>query len=131
MRKLNIESSDFSPRVYFNLDENKFEISGESRPENTSKFYAPIIEWAELLAQDELSTVVAKTLYFDFKFDYFNSTSAKFILDFLQTLQTCQSKLKDSKIIIRWHYDERDEDMRDSGEEFSHLVDLPFEFIQV
>ena len=131
MRILKIEPSDFSPKVYFNLDENKFEISGESRPENTSKFYAPLIEWAEALATDEISTIQAKTLHFDFKFEYFNSTSAKFILDFLQTLQACQEKLKNSKIIIRWYYDERDEDMHDSGEEFSHLVNLPFEFIQV
>ena len=30
---------------------------------------------------------------------------------------------------VHWYYPEDDEDMRESGEEYSELVDLPFELI--
>jgi len=131
MKELKIAASEFSPKVYFSLSENKFEVSGESRPENTSKFYADLIAWADSVIANEIESIQVDKMIFEFRFDYFNSTSAKFILDFLQNLERMQGLLKGTKIIIQWYFDARDEDMRDSGEEFSHLVNLPFEFITV
>lgn len=129
MDTLLIEATEFSPKIYFNPNENKFEIKGESRPENTSKFYAQLIQWVEHWKTDLSANPPSKHFVFEFRFDYFNSTSAKFILDFLQKLNELVHLIPDLKISIRWYYDARDEDMRESGEEFSHLVDLPFEFV--
>ncbi len=129
MDTLLIEATEFSPKIYFNPNENKFEIRGESRPENTSKFYAQLIQWVEQWKTDLSANPPSKHFVFEFRFDYFNSTSAKFILDFLQKLNELVHLIPDLKISIRWYYDSRDEDMRESGEEFSHLVDLPFEFV--
>ncbi|MCE9540891.1 MAG: DUF1987 domain-containing protein, partial [Bacteroidetes bacterium] len=35
-----------------------------------------------------------------------------------------------SQIKVLWYYKAKDEDMKESGEEFARLVNIPFEFIQ-
>lgn len=42
-------------------------------------------------------------------------------------LYSYYSKGVDIKII--WYYKEKDEDIREAGEEYAKLVNLPFEFI--
>lgn len=130
MDGLLIEQSDFSPLVNFDLQKNVFEIKGESRPENTSKFYGEILSWlaafGEYLKANPSNTIIN----FHFKLDYFNSTSAKFILDMLRQLETIYKQQGSTNILIHWYHDKLDDDMRDSGEEFSQLVQLPFVFIE-
>jgi len=133
MNALLIEPSDFSPKVVFDPVKNLFEVSGESRPENTSKFYVPILEWLQQYQnvlyweKDKFGQSAAKT--FEFKFDYFNSTSAKFIMDVLMQLDKMAQD--GFNINAKWYYDKRDEDMKESGEEFSKLLKkLPMEFIE-
>ena len=133
MNALLIESSDFSPKVMFDPAKNLFEISGESRPENTSKFYVPILQWLEQYQnvlyweKDKFGQGAARV--FEFKLDYFNSTSAKFIMDVLMQLDKMAQDGYDIK--AKWFYDKRDEDMKESGEEFSKLLKkLSIEFIE-
>ena len=45
MKALVIQSTSNTPKVLFEPDTLRFEISGESRPENVSVFYLPILEW--------------------------------------------------------------------------------------
>ncbi|HEY4798099.1 MAG TPA: DUF1987 domain-containing protein [Bacteroidia bacterium] len=134
MNALLIEPSDFSPKVVFDPAKNLFELSGESRPENTSKFYVPILEWLQQYQnvlyweKDKFGQSQPKT--FEFKLDYFNSTSAKFIMDVLMQLDKMAQD--GFNIKAKWHYDKRDEDMKESGEEFSKLLKkLPIEFVEV
>lgn len=129
MQPLNISPTEFSPRINFSPETNKFEIQGESRPENTAKFYSLVLDWIQKFQHYLKQNPSERNLIFEFRFDYFNSTSAKFILDLFRQLDDLQKEVSSVKIHIRWHFDKLDEDMRDSGEEFSHLVNLPFEFI--
>ena len=134
MNSLIINSTDFSPKIILDPTKNIFEISGESRPENTSKFYAPILQWLEqyqnILYWEKDKFGQAPPKIFEFKLDYFNSTSAKFIMDILMQLdKMCQDGYN---IQTKWYYDKRDEDMKESGEEFSKLLQkLTFEFIEL
>ncbi|MEK6615683.1 MAG: DUF1987 domain-containing protein [Bacteroidota bacterium] len=133
MNVLIIEPSDFSPKVIFDPAKNLFEISGESRPENTSKFYVPILEWLvqyqSVLYWEKDKFGEGTSHVFEFKFDYFNSTSAKFIMDVLMQLDKMAQD--GFSIKVKWYYDKRDEDMKESGEEFSKLLKkLPVEFIE-
>ncbi len=129
MDSLIIEPTEYSPSVNFNTSTLKFVISGESRPENCGKFYTPIVTWLAQFEQeltDKKST--DSTLLFIFKFDYFNSTSAKFIMNLLQIIKKIEVAKK-QKVVIEWHYDEMDEDMMDAGKEFCEAAELEFEFI--
>ena len=133
MNALIIEPSDFSPKIILDPTKNIFEFAGESRPENTSKFYTPILQWLEqyqsVLYWEKDKFGQGGQRVFEFKLDYFNSTSAKFIMDIL--IQLDKMAQEGYNIKARWHYDKRDEDMKESGEEFSKLLKkLPIEFIE-
>ena len=133
MESILLESTQTTPKVIIDPENNKFEISGESRPENTSKFYSPIITWfenylTELDAQDKNLTS-SKTTSVEFKLDYFNSTSAKFILDLFFQIERVMKKGLPGEIV--WHYDKRDTDMKESGEEFSKLAPgVPIRYVE-
>lgn len=132
MDQLILQADEFTPAVIFDPNSNKFEISGESRPENAGKFYEPIIKWLEQyqanLYFQKSNFGTANKITFEFKFEYFNSTSAKYILDVLKTLDTyfTEGYLES----INWYYDAMDEDMKESGEEFSKLVSIPFKLLE-
>ena len=131
MEAILIEPTEFSPGLILDPVNSKFEIYGESRPENARKFFEPAIKWLEdyrlnLFWQKEKFGKTQK-IVFEFKFDYFNSTSGKFILDILKQLD--KYFLEGYNIEIKWYHDQRDEDMKDSGGEFAKLVQTPFEFI--
>jgi hypothetical protein len=132
MDALIIEQTEFAPKVVLDPVNNKFEISGESRPENAGKFYEPIVKWLEqyqaVLFYQKGQNGKANKVLFDFSLDYFNSTSAKHLLDILKQLDTYYNE--GHEVLIRWFYISQDEDMRDSGEEFSKLISAPLEFIE-
>jgi len=126
-----IEQTEFAPKVVLDAVNNIFEVSGESRPENAGKFYEPIVKWLEAfhveLKQRTTDKTVGPPMVFGFSLDYFNSTSAKHLLDILKQLDLI--KKEGFNIMIRWFYHELDEDMKESGEEFSKLISVPFEFV--
>ena len=72
MKELNIEPTSTSPKVIFDPTTNIFEITGESRPENASVFYKPIIDWVKELemffANNEKQTDTP--FEFNFHFDW-------------------------------------------------------------
>lgn len=123
MKNLLINSTQLTPKVTFDKEKNIFEISGESTPESAAEFYNPIIQWLKdyesilYFAKTEYGKV--KNLKMTVKFDYFNSTSAKFILDIFLVLQKFKNEGYDTE--IDWHYDSGDIDMKEAGEEFAGL----------
>ena len=131
MDKIIIEPTEFSPRVVLDAVKSKYEISGESRPENPAKFFQPILKWLE---QYQSVLFFQKTNYnndaqisFEFKLEYFNSTSAKYIFDVIKVLNNYFDSGYNTK--IKWYYDSRDEDMKEAGKELEKLVKVPFEFV--
>jgi hypothetical protein len=128
MEKLIIEPTFNSPSVILDPGSNKFEFSGESRPENVRKFYLPILEWLEKFADEQKgSSSRLSSLLVQFDFEYFNSTSAKYILDIFKALNV----LNDIgiEIQVRWLYEEDDEDMLEVGQEMSRMSKLEFEYV--
>jgi SiaC family regulatory phosphoprotein/Family of unknown function (DUF6272) len=129
MRKLIFEKTGSSPKVILDPDKNVFEISGESRPPDVSAFYGEILRWWDdyslhlLKSQDNTNPVVV-----NFDLEYFNSSSAKYILDFCKQVALVRSKGK--SIDVKWKYEEDDIDMLEAGEEMSRIAKLPFEFVK-
>jgi hypothetical protein len=131
MDALKIEATEDSPAVVFDPNGGQLSISGYSRPENAGKFYSPLLEWItkyeSVLFWIKEQKKGEKPLVFDFKLDYFNSTSAKYIMDIILVLNKLVEK--GHSVQIRWHYDKRDDDMLDAGKEFADMVQLKFDFI--
>ncbi|HAN00371.1 MAG TPA: nuclear pore complex subunit [Marinilabiliales bacterium] len=133
MEPLHAKETTSTPKVYFDPDQNLFEIKGCSRPEDVRDFYVPVITWLEKfrlsINDDFRAKYTGSPLVFRFKFDYFNSSSAKFILDMLVLIN--QMHANGLNVNIHWFYDQNDEDMREVGEELSEVVDFPFEYVEV
>ena len=131
---INIAATSKSPGVTLDTELNIFEIQGNSRPENVRDFYYPLIDklkkyFEDLLAKNKMKATKDLPLEFKFKLTYFNSSSAKFILDILVLIKEYEDL--GFNIKIYWHYDEDDEDMHVVGQDFSDMIDFPFIFIMV
>lgn len=128
MRKLVIDQTSSSPKVILDPEKRIFQISGESRPPDVGEFYGEIMDWLKDYSHhlsnssDEKDPVV-----FSFDLEYFNSSSARYLLDFCKQIAQVQSKGKD--VMVKWHYEDDDMDMLEVGREMSRMSKLPFEFI--
>ena len=120
MEVIKIMGTDDTPNVIFDAENEIFEISGRSLPEDVSSFYEPIISWL-----DEYSKNTNVKSVFNFKLVYFNTASSKMLLDILMKLEEIYESGKE--VLVKWFYPEDDEDMQEAGEEYADIVDVPFE----
>ncbi|ANQ49055.1 DUF1987 domain-containing protein [Flammeovirga yaeyamensis] len=117
MKVLNLAGTEDTPKVVLDKENEIFEISGRSLPEDSAEFFAPILSWIDEYAEENNSETK-----FLFKLEYFNTASSKLILDILSKLEEVEG------VTVVWYYHEDDEDMQEAGEEFEELVELEFEF---
>jgi hypothetical protein len=117
MQILNLEGTEDTPKIILDKNNGIFEISGRSLPEDSAEFFQPVLDWL-----DEYKEAPNDSTEFMFKLEYFNTASSKLILDILSNLEDIEGTT------VIWYYHEDDEDMEEAGEEFSELVELPFEF---
>jgi hypothetical protein len=134
MRILNIEPTIKSPKIIFDPKNFIFEMEGSSRPENVRDFYYPIIEtlkrfYESIIENDELEKFSSRVFKYNFKLEYFNSSSAKFISDILLIIDKYNKKGFINKIY--WYFEDRDDDMIEVGEDFSELINVPFNFVMI
>lgn len=133
MDALIIEATENSPLISFDTESKIFEIVGESRPENVREFYEPILNWMDDCGTEMSSNLNdennATPITFNFKLEYFNSSSSKFILDIVKKIYDYHTK--GIKIKVNWFFDEGDEDMQEAGEELSKMVKFPFEYVEI
>ena len=124
MDNLELEPSNKTPKIDFNASTGILEISGRSIPENSVEYYRPALEWL-----DEYALGPIPTTKFIFKLEYFNTSSSKCILDIFRKLESL--KENGSTAQVNWYFDEDDEDMQESGEDFKEIINLPFEMIEL
>ena len=120
MQVIKIQGSDDTPTVTLDKENNIFEISGRSLPEDVVAFYTPILDWLTEYASDPLDKTV-----FNFKLEYFNTASSKLLLDVLLKLEDIKNDGHD--VLVKLHYPDDDEDMLDAGTEYADIVDVEFE----
>ncbi len=112
-----------TPRVILDKKQDQYWFSGTSIPENSRKFYEPIIQWViEYIKEPNKETVV------NFKMKYFNTSSTKSLLDIMDLFKEISRQGK--PLIINWYFPEEDEDMYEAGVGFSKMVRFPFNFIK-
>jgi hypothetical protein len=117
MEILSLKGTEETPTILLDKDKGVFEISGRSLKQNSAEFYRPVLEWIGNYAVAPNSST-----HFSFKLEYFNTATSKAILDVLNALKS----IMNTKII--WYFHDDDEDMEEEGQDFSELVDIPFEF---
>jgi hypothetical protein len=121
MEKIVIEPTNETPRIVLDKENNVFEISGNSLPEDVVNFYTPILSWFEEYANTPNERTEVK-----FSMDYYNTSSSKMILKILEKFRDIHRKGFD--VEVHWHFMEDDEDMIEAGEDYSENIKVPFKF---
>jgi hypothetical protein len=124
MESLIIESTNKTPKVFFNALNGKMELVGRSIPENSFQFYEPLLQWL-----DEYAKSPQDQTNFTFKLDYFNTSSSMYILGILKKLEKMHLEGKNVKVF--WYYDAEDEDMLQTGEDLRQIVKIPIEMTEL
>lgn len=123
-KKLHIEKTDDTPQITLDAENNIFEISGVSIPENANTFYATVINWF-----NELFEYNPTNIDLSVKLDYYNSASSKKIVELLILLENFHKN--SCRIHINWFYKKNDIIMENKGKELLSLMSIPFDVIEM
>ncbi|MDF1673624.1 MAG: DUF1987 domain-containing protein [Vicingaceae bacterium] len=108
-----------TPEIIFNKTNGEILIEGRSIPENSNTFYTPFIDELKKYSQSPMEKTTVS-----FRLDYFNTSSSKSILEILRILKSIT--ISGKQVEINWFYDEHDEEIEESGADFSSIVQMPF-----
>lgn len=120
METLIVKATKTNPYICFDPSNKKYEISGQSFPENPYDAFDPIFNW--------LNKNISKldhTMKINIQADYFNSASNRLLLKMFRILEVQIQAGKQIKVV--WKYE--DEEIQNDGVIFSRLVNIPFEFV--
>lgn len=124
MRPFTREAKNNTPYVHIDYETGHIEMKGVSHPENVFTFYNPLYEAIKELGKTSNREIVA-----DFALEYFNTSSARCIFMILKEIKNLGRGGK--HLTVNWHYEEEDDDMLETGEDFQELIELPFNFIEI
>ena len=123
MNTFTTEQTPKTPHINFDPTAGVFEIKGKSVPENSVIYYKSLFDWVDLYVQNP-----AKSTTLNIQLDYFNTSSAKCIVDLFKKIELIHKNGK-GEAIINWHYNEPDEDMLEAGEDYKSIIKIPFNLI--
>lgn len=124
MEKLTIAATIKTPAINFDHDKGLLDIKGRSIPENSIEFYKPLVQCLEKYASTPKATTNANV-----HLEYFNTSSSKCILDIFKKLENIHKS--GSQMVITWFYEQDDEDMREAGEDYQAIINVPFKMVEV
>jgi hypothetical protein len=124
MENLLIEASKKTPLVSFDINTGVFKIKGRSVPENTYEFYDPIMHWIAEFSENPNPSIVLKI-----ELDYFNTSSSKFLFELLKKTKNIKNTNSNCDLKIEWYFEDGDDEMKESGQDFMDLLGIPFELI--
>lgn len=124
MERLEITPSLLMPKIIFDKQKGIFSISGTSRPEHPTQFYAPVLEWMK----NYLTNPNSKTVL-EINIEYFNTSTSKVFLDLFELLEEAANR--GIEVHVNWYYVPDDEEMMEAGEELLELVSLPYSLLEI
>ncbi len=122
MNSLYLAKTSKTPEIAFDPKSEIFEISGRSIPENSVEFYRPVMEWLDAFQKEKGSSIILLV-----RLEYFNTSSSKCMIDIFRKLE--KMHFNGHNVVIKWYYEEQDEDMKESGEDFKDILKVPLEMI--
>ena len=109
--------------ILLNTEEKLLQLSNRSISPDPELIFNPLIDILNVYfgSNDKLICKI--------KLEYFNSSSARSLLNLLQRLES-QHK-KGFKISVMWYHTVDDDDSREFGEDLQELITLPVDIIEV
>lgn len=124
MEALSIEATAKTPAVRFEPTKGELEVSGCSIHENADGFYSPLWERVDAYCAAPAARTTVRV-----KLDYFNSSSAKYLLDIFKRLDDLHAA-GGSKVTLEWYFEEGDLDMQEAGNDYKGLLDMPVKVVE-
>ena len=126
MENLKIAATERSPEVDFDFKYGILSLRGESYPEDASAVFGPIFAALEQF----LANLGSREIRFDFDLTYFNSSSAKALMNMFQLLDHAGGT--GARIKVTWFYAPDDDTMKEFGEDFSEdLEHVTFDLVAI
>ncbi len=109
-----------------------FEFVGDSRPENVKIFFDPILQWLNDYANfiKSIPEAKAQIILVNYKLDYFNSSSAKYIIEIIKKIEKINLETNIS-FIQQWFYEIGDDDSKQVAEEFTKMTHAKLVLLEV
>lgn len=121
---LSADKNNQTPLVHFKTS-GELKIKGSSYPEDPMKFYGQVIDWVKELKKLNLPKIELTVCL-----DYFNTSTSKLMLYIFRQLESIYlNDKKDVRVI--WYYHSYDEDMIESGKDYSSLLEMPFQLMEI
>ena len=117
------EKTKNSPEIVLDVENKAFKIGGRSIVEDPGEFYAPIYKWLEEYVKSPLPET-----NFVFDLEYFNSSSARQIMEIIMLLEKIPGT--SNKVKVSWLYEEGDEMSKERGDEIKLVSKLDFEITE-
>lgn len=122
---LKIEVTETTPALLFDVNKGILILKGKSIPENPIPFYEPLLKQVEKYAENPVSENMITI-----EMDYFNTPSAKYLLDILKHYEAIIDK--GNKVSVLWRYEKGDTDMLQAGKDYQNFLGkLSFEFQEI
>ena len=125
MEPLHIPATDKTPEVDFDPTEGLLTITGCSIHENADKFFRALLDRIEAYG-----SAPAKRTTIKLALTYFNSSSAKYILDLLKIMDEIHAS-GNAQVSMEWEYEEGDLDMKEAGQDYKGLLEMPVRLLEV
>ncbi|MFT6868615.1 MAG: hypothetical protein ACJA08_003469 [Cyclobacteriaceae bacterium] len=122
MTDITIASTNVTPFVKIDSEKSYIIFKGKSSPANSLLFYHPLIVKIKSLFSDSTQPITV-----ELAFRYFNTSSSKCLFDLFKMLKGLKNQGK--TLIINWHYEEDDDDMFETGEDYAEILGLDFNFV--
>ena len=126
MDNLKVAATERSPEVDFDFERGLLRLKGESYPEDASNVFGPIFAALERFLAD----AGGQDIQVEFDLTYFNSSSAKALMNMFQMLDNAAGT--GARITISWFFAPDDDTMKEFGEDFSEDLDhVTFNLVEV
>ena len=122
MEVLNIQPTRDTPEVVLNKSKGVFLIAGNSFPEDPFSIYGRVVSWLK-----EYEKEPNKETIFEFKLNYINTATSKYIYEVLNILEVLDNI---SAVKVLWYYQKDDDDTYNEGVELSQMISLSFDFVE-
>jgi hypothetical protein len=113
MDAITLSATERSPRVDFDFIGGHLALRGESYPEDAAAFYGPLFQ----ALKEYLAGAATDPIVFEVGLAYFNSSSAKALMNLFMTLEDAAAEGR--PVTIRWFYADGDETIAEAGEDFA------------
>lgn len=113
MERITLARTERSPEVDFDFAAGHLVLRGESYPEDAAAFFGPLLQ----ALRGHLSATATSPITFVVELAYFNSSSAKALMNLFMPLEDAAAEGR--PVTVRWMFSADDDVIQEAGEDFA------------